>query len=92
MRNYIDILEASSMTENRKYDEPGVYQIRVGGVLDDRWSDWFDSFSFDKTFINETVLTGPVSDQAALHGILNKIRDLGLPLISVERMEDESKS
>ena len=80
------------MSEYRKYDEPGVYQIRVGGVLDDRWSDWFDGFLFDKTYINETVLIGPVSDQAALHGILNKIRDLGLPLISVERIEVEDIS
>jgi len=76
------------MMDNRKYDEPGVYQIRVGGVLDDRWSDWFDGFSLDKSSINETVLTGCVSDQAALHGLLSKIRDIGLPLISVERIED----
>jgi hypothetical protein len=77
------------MTDNRKYDEPGVYQIRVSGVLDDRWSDWFDGFSFNKSSVNETVLTGCVTDQAALHGLLNKIRDIGLPLISVERIEDE---
>ena len=76
------------MTDNRKYDEPGVYQIRVGGVLDDRWSDWFDGFSLDKSLINETVLTGCVNDQAALHGLLSKIRDIGLPLISVERIEE----
>jgi len=77
------------MTENRKYDEPGVYEIRVSGVLDDRWSDWFDGFSFNKSSVNETVLTGCVTDQAALHGLLSKIRDIGLPLISVERIEDE---
>jgi hypothetical protein len=61
----------------------------VSGVLDDRWSDWFDGFSFNKSSVNETVLTGCVTDQAALHGLLNKIRDIGLPLISVERIEDE---
>ncbi len=77
------------MADNRKYDEPGVYEIRVSGVLDDRWSDWFDGFSFNKSSVNETVLTGCVTDQAALHGLLNKIRDIGLPLISVERIEDE---
>jgi hypothetical protein len=81
-------MEVNNMMDNRKYDEPGVYQIRVGGVLDDRWSDWFDGFSLDKSSINETVLTGCVSDQAALHGLLSKIRDIGLPLISVERIED----
>ena len=78
------------MTDNRKYDEPGVYQIRVSGVLDDRWSDWFDGFSFNKSSVNETVLTGCVTDQAALHGLLGKIRDIGLPLISVERINDEN--
>ena len=77
------------MTDNRKYDEPGVYQIRVSGVLDDRWSDWFDGFSFDKSSVNETVLTGCVTDQAALHGLISKIRDIGLPLISVERIEED---
>jgi hypothetical protein len=81
-------MEVNNMTDNRKYDEPGVYQICVGGVLDDRWSDWFDGFTFDKSSINETVLTGCVADQAALHGLLGKIRDIGLPLISVERIED----
>jgi len=77
------------MADNRKYDEPGVYQIRVSGVLDDRWSDWFDGFSFDKSSVNETVLTGCVTDQAALHGLISKIRDIGLPLISVERIEED---
>ena len=77
------------MTDKRKYDEPGVYQIRVSGVLDDRWSDWFDGFSFDKSSVNETVLTGCVTDQAALHGLISKIRDIGLPLISVERIEED---
>ena len=76
------------MADNRKFDEPGVYQIRVGGVLDDRWSDWFDGFTFEKSIENETMLIGCVPDQAALHGLLNKIRDIGLPLISVERIEN----
>ena len=77
------------MADNRKYDEPGVYQIRVSGVLDDRWSDWFDGFSVDKSSVNETVLMGCVTDQAALHGLISKIRDIGLPLISVERIEED---
>ena len=80
------------MTDNKKYDEPGMYQIRVNGVLDERWSDWFDGFSFGKTSGRETVLTGRVADQAALHGLLAKIRDIGLPLISVERLEDDISS
>jgi len=78
------------MTDKRKYDEPGIYQIRVSGVLDDRWSDWFDGFSFNKSLENETVLTGCVADQAALHGLLCKIRDIGLPLISVQQIDNEN--
>ena len=75
------------MTDNRKYDDPGTYQIRVSGILDERWSDWFDGFVFEQSSNDETILIGQVTDQAALHGLLNKIRDIGLPLISVERIE-----
>jgi len=75
------------MTDNRKFDDPGEYQIRVSGVLDERWSDWFDGFVFEQSIDDETILIGQVTDQAALHGLLNKIRDIGLPLISVERIE-----
>lgn len=75
------------MTDNKKFDDPGTYQIRVSGILDERWSDWFDGFSFQQTSGDETILTGSVLDQSALHGLLNKIRDIGLPLISVERLD-----
>lgn len=58
------------------------YQIRLRGVLDLKWADWFDGFSI--TYAEgDTVLTGPVVDQPALHGMLAKIRDLGMPLLSV---------
>jgi hypothetical protein len=75
------------MTDNRKFDDSGEYQIRVSGILDERWSDWFDGFVFEQSSDDETSLIGKVTDQAALHGLLNKIRDIGLPLISVERIE-----
>jgi hypothetical protein len=75
------------MTDNRKFDDSGEYQIRVSGILDERWSDWFDGFVFEQSSDDETILIGKVTDQAALHGLLNKIRDIGLPLISVERIE-----
>ena len=58
------------------------YRIRVGGHLDQRWSDWFDGFEM-KSFGEDTVLRGSVPDQAALHGVLAKIRDLGLPILLV---------
>lgn len=59
------------------------YSIKVGGHLDARWSEWFDGLTMTLTEDGNTTFSGPVQDQAALHGILNKIRNLGLTLISV---------
>jgi len=79
------------MSNSRASDEPCFYEIRVKGCLDPKWSDWFDGFTITSQANDETLLTGPVADQAALHGLLNKIRDLGLPLLSMLRVEiDES--
>ena len=64
----------------------GLYEIRVKGNLDLRWSDWFDGFSITPVGDGETLLIGSVADQAALHGVLHKIRDLGLPLLTVQRL------
>jgi hypothetical protein len=66
----------------------GVYEIRVKGNLDLRWSDWFNGFSIAPVGDEETLLIGSVADQAALHGVLHKIRDLGLPLLTVQRLEE----
>jgi hypothetical protein len=76
---------SDDMTDGKDQDTPAIYQIRVKGILDLSWSDWFDKFSIT-TQDNETTLVGPVSDQAALHGILTKINDLGLTLISVSQI------
>jgi len=73
------------MTNGREFDTTSIYEIRVRGVLNQRWSDWFDGFQIDNQ-MHDTVLVGPVIDQAELHGLLAKIRDLGLPIISVERV------
>jgi hypothetical protein len=62
-----------------------VYEIRVRGTLEPRWSDWFDGFAITPVGDDETLLVGPVADQPALHGLLHKIRDLGLPLLSVQQ-------
>ena len=62
---------------------PGDYEIRLKGHLDARWAAWFDGLSLTHEADGTTVMRGPVTDQAALHGLLNKIRDLGLPLIAV---------
>ena len=63
--------------------QPMVYQIRLKGHLGRQWTDWFDGLTITLEDNGETLLTGPVADQAALHGLLKKMRDLGMPLISV---------
>jgi hypothetical protein len=76
------------MTGERDLDKEEVYRIRVEGHLDKKWSDWFDGFAITPQANDRTLLTGPVADQCALHGLLAKIRDLGLSLVSVERVEE----
>jgi len=70
-----------------------VYQIKVAGQLPEHWSDWFNGLAIAREAasggIPTTTLTGPVADQAALHGILNRIRDLNVKLISVNQVESE---
>ncbi len=68
------------------YHEPGLYEIRIKGHLDNRWADWFEGLTITLEDNGETLLTGPVVDQAALHGLLRKVRDLGMPLLSVTRV------
>jgi hypothetical protein len=72
-------------------NDPVVYEIRVRGVLDAEWSDWFDRMTISPQEDGDTVLVGPVRDQSALHSILAKIRDLGLPLLSLSRREGSSE-
>jgi hypothetical protein len=65
------------------------YEIRLKGHLDRRWSDWFDGFTISYQEDGITLLAGTVTDQAALHGLLMKVRDLGLTLLAVVRVETE---
>ena len=67
-------------------DEARLYEIRIKGHLDDRWAAWFEGLTLTLEDNGETLLTGPVVDQAALHGLLRKVRDLGMPLVSVTRV------
>ncbi|KPL23072.1 MAG: hypothetical protein AMJ93_05625 [Anaerolineae bacterium SM23_84] len=79
------------MTSGREFDTGTIYEIRVQGALDAKWSDWFDGLTIHVRGNDETLLSGPVADQAALHGLLTKIRDLGLPLLSVRRVERDQQ-
>jgi hypothetical protein len=73
------------MPLSAKHAEEAVYEIRVQGLLDPEWSDWLDGMTIIPRVHGETLLVGPIRDQAALHGLLHKIRDLGLRLLSLER-------
>jgi hypothetical protein len=79
MSDHLDLEAAAS--------PPVIYQIRLEGHLGDQWREWFGGLAITLDERGETLLTGPVIDQAALHGLLRKTRDLGLPLISVNRVE-----
>ena len=69
-------------------NQPRVYQIKIEGHLDDQWADWFEGLSVTLEEDGNTLLTGQVIDQAALHGLLKKVRDLGMPLLSVCPLEN----
>jgi hypothetical protein len=70
--------------------QPMVYQIRIKGHLSNQWADWFGGLNITLEDNGNTLLTGPVIDQAALHGLLKKVRDLGMPLISVIQLDPKS--
>lgn len=78
------------MIDSHKSHRPRIYQIRIRGVLDETWSDWFEGLTITQQG-DDTLLTGPVRDQSALHGIMAKIRDLGFPLQSVSVFTAESE-
>jgi hypothetical protein len=69
--------------------ESGRYEIRLAGHLDTRWASWFDGMTVAHEDSAITVLSGEIADQAALHGLLQRVRDLGVPLISVERVDPD---
>ena len=83
-----------SKTPNSKIDksQPPVYKIRIKGHLGSQWTDWFEGLTIALEEDGDTLLTGPVIDQAALYGLLKKVRDLGMPLVSVNRVQfDETQ-
>ena len=79
----------SSEINPKTKSEPIVYQIRIEGHLGRPWANWFGGLAIVLTENGDTLVTGPVVDQAALYGLLRKVRDLGMPLVSVHRIEPD---
>lgn len=79
----------SSQPDATTQTNPSIYEIRLKGHLGREWADWFGGMTVDLTEEGHTLLTGPVPDQATLHGLLKKVRDLGLPLLSVQCVSRE---
>ena len=73
----------------RGLDQPKIFQIRIQGHLSQQWTDWFEGFTITLEEDGNTLLSGPVVDQSALHGILKKIRNLGMPLLSVNSVDPD---
>jgi len=81
------------MSSGTSQDQDGDwYEIRIQGRLDDRWSAWLHDLDLSHADDGTTVLRGPVTDQAALHGLLHKVRDFGLPLLSVTRTDPDQST
>ena len=82
--------ERHALTPDRP--EAGRYEIRLTGRLDAHWGAWFDGLTVSQDSDGTTVISGPIADQSALHGVLQRVRDLGLPLVSVTRVDaDQSR-
>lgn len=75
------------MTNQDSKSQTAIYQIKLQGHLDAQWAEWLGGLTMSTGAEGETVLTGPIIDQAALHGLLRKIRDVGIPLLAVLRLE-----
>jgi hypothetical protein len=81
-----DRVMSNEINSGSEKAQPLVYQIRIKGHLGRQWTNWFGGLTITLENNGETLLTGPVVDQAALHGLLRKVRDLGVPLLSVSRV------
>jgi hypothetical protein len=84
-------LDSRPPSETRDLTQSIVYQVRIKGHLGRQWTDWFGGLTVTLEENGDTLLTGPVVDQAALHGLLKKVRDLGMPLVSVKSTAKENE-
>jgi hypothetical protein len=82
---------SDKQTVDEKHNQYPYYEIRIKGHLDDRWAEWFEGLTIMLEENGNTLLSGPLADQAALHGILKKVRDLGMTLLSVNSVEPDTK-
>jgi hypothetical protein len=88
-----DRVMSSERTPRSDPNQPMIYRIRIMGHLGPQWSDWFGGLTITPQDHGETLLVGPIVDQAALHGLLRKVRDVGMPLISVVCVDpDEARA
>jgi hypothetical protein len=81
----------NSHPPNTQPAQPAVYQIRIKGHLGCQWATWFEGMAIRQEANGETIVTGPVIDQAALHGVLSKVRDLGVPLLSIMEVQPDQQ-
>jgi hypothetical protein len=91
IRFYGPIMSSTDAAIGR-WDDAGRYEIRLKGHLDARWAAWFDGLTLTQDNDGTTTVRGAIVDQAALHGLLQRVRDIGLPLMSVTRIDPESPS
>jgi hypothetical protein len=89
IRSYLSVMNQAPAPTGGSH-QAGQYEIRIEGHLDTRWAAWFDGLAVTHETDGTTVLHGPIVDQAALHGLLQKVRDLGLPLVSVIHVAPDS--
>ena len=78
-----------TMSNNHQTNEAMIYQIRLQGHLGRQWTEWFEGMTITLEDNGDTLITGPIADQSALHGLLKKVRDLGMPLLSVTSVESD---
>jgi hypothetical protein len=91
IRSYFQAMSETNAGPSRR-SEAGQYEIRIRGHLEPRWVAWFEGLTLTREAEGTTLICGSVADQAALHGLLQKVRDVGLPLVSVRNVTTDSSS
>jgi len=90
MRSYLPTM-SDTRAPSGWPDEAGIYEIRLAGLLEARWAVWFDGMTLTQASDGTTIIRGQITDQAALHGLLQRVRDLGLPLLSLTQTQQPTQ-